>query len=90
MEGIDQIKRKGDVLIGVRGNSTTHNVDAAIIIGPLQFFMDEKAGFLPQSRVSLPPLSARLRMTVSNDLFDSNEFFYQNLWIFFRKLEGNW
>ncbi|EFX86091.1 hypothetical protein DAPPUDRAFT_222068 [Daphnia pulex] len=62
VEGIDQIKRKGDVLIGVRENSTTHNVDATLIIGPLHFFMDAKPGFPPQSRVSLPPLSARLRM----------------------------
>lgn len=56
-------------MIGVRGNSSAHVIDAALVIGPLKFLMDKKAGLLlQQSRVSMTSLSARLRMTVSNDL----------------------
>ena len=55
-------------MIGLRGNSSAHVIDAALVIRPLKFVMDKKAGLLlHQSRVSITSLSGRLRMTVSND-----------------------
>lgn len=65
VKGIGLIQRKGDVLVGMRPNSTAHIIETQILIGPLQCVMDKKAGFLlQQSRVSMPQLTAKLRLTV--------------------------
>lgn len=65
VEGIGFIQRNGDVLVGMRQNSTAHIIDTQLLIGPLQYVMDRKSGFLlQQSRVSMPQLTAKLRLTV--------------------------
>ncbi|XP_045033865.1 uncharacterized protein LOC123475335 [Daphnia magna] len=64
VEGIGFIQRNGDVLVGMRQNSTAHIIDTQLLIGPLQYVMDRKSGFLlQQSRVSMPQLTAKLRLT---------------------------
>ncbi len=90
MEGIGLIRRSGDVMIGKQGNSTTHLIDTELQIGPLQFIMDKRAGFpLQLSRVSSPPLIARLRLTVCNHPLHYAKCFYKER-IFFRNLKENW
>ncbi|XP_057377250.1 uncharacterized protein LOC130698593 [Daphnia carinata] len=64
VEGIGFIQRNGDVLVGMRQNSSSHIIDTQLLIGPLQYVMDKKSGFLlQQSRVSTPQLTAKLRLT---------------------------
>lgn len=65
VEGLENIQRNGDALIGSRDNSSAHIIDVQLEIGPIHFIMDQRANFLfQQSRVSSPTLAARLRLTV--------------------------
>ena len=63
-EGIENIVRSEDTLIGYRGNSTTRYIDTKVKIGPIQFVLDNSAYPLNNTRVTSPPLTARFRLMV--------------------------
>lgn len=61
------IERISDAMIGVRENSSAIVIDTQLRIGPIQFTVEEsskRAEVIHHSRVSSPPLIARLRLTV--------------------------
>lgn len=63
-EGIENIVRSEDALIGYRGNSTIRYIDTKLKIGPIQFILDNSAYPLNNTRVTSPLLSARFRLMV--------------------------
>ena len=75
IEGIENIERAEDVLIGSRGNlSTTRYIDTKVKIGPIKFILSDSAYPLNNTRVTSPLLTARLRLmviTTSVALFQS-------------------
>lgn len=65
VEGLEKIKRVGDVQVGTR-NGTMRVFDVPIQMGPIRFVMKKSADpQLRNSYVTSPVLTARLRLTVT-------------------------
>lgn len=63
-EGIENIARSEDTLIGYRGNSTTRYIDTKVKIGPIKFILIDSAYPLNNTRVTSPLVTARFRLIV--------------------------
>lgn len=61
-EGIENIARSEDTLIGYRGNSTTRYIDTKVKIGPIKFILIDSAYPLNNTRVTSPLVTARFRL----------------------------